>query len=49
MNLHTGTYYWPTTFPDAPTYTALDKDLYCDVVVFGGLDVATNYPEERDS
>lgn len=36
MNLQSGTYYWPTTFPDAPTYPALEADLSCDVLIIGG-------------
>ena len=36
MNLQSGTYYWPTTFPDAPTYPALQEDLSCDVLIIGG-------------
>ena len=36
MNLQSGKYYWPTTFPDAPSYSALEEDLYCDVLIIGG-------------
>ncbi|WP_428910249.1 NAD(P)/FAD-dependent oxidoreductase [Niallia sp. Krafla_26] len=36
MNLKSGTYYWPTTFPDAPSYPALEEDLSCDVLIIGG-------------
>ncbi|GLY08835.1 NAD(P)/FAD-dependent oxidoreductase [Pseudobacillus badius] len=36
MNLQSGTYYWPTTFPDAPSYPALTEDLVCDVLIIGG-------------
>ncbi|WP_078427761.1 NAD(P)/FAD-dependent oxidoreductase [Alkalihalobacterium alkalinitrilicum] len=36
MNLKSGTYYWPTTFPDAPSYPSLDEDVNCDVVIVGG-------------
>ncbi|MED4228068.1 FAD-dependent oxidoreductase [Neobacillus cucumis] len=36
MNLQSGTYYWPTTFPDAPSYPSLEEDLTCDVCVIGG-------------
>ncbi|RUS46052.1 FAD-binding oxidoreductase [Cohnella sp. AR92] len=36
MNLQSGTYYWPATFPDAPAYPALDEDLSCDVLIVGG-------------
>lgn len=33
MNLQSGNYYWPTTFPDAPSYPALEEDLTCDVLI----------------
>ncbi|MCG7345819.1 FAD-binding oxidoreductase [Sporosarcina sp. ACRSL] len=36
MNLQSGTFYWPTTFPDAPSYPALEEDLSCDVLIIGG-------------
>jgi glycine/D-amino acid oxidase-like deaminating enzyme len=36
MNLQSGTYYWPTTFPDAPSYPTLEEDLSCDVLIIGG-------------
>ncbi len=36
MNLQSGTYYWPTTLPDTPTYPTLKKDITCDVVIIGG-------------
>jgi len=36
MNLQSGKYYWPTTFPDAPTYPALEEDISCDVLIVGG-------------
>lgn len=36
MNLQSGKYYWPTTFPDAPSYPALAEDLSCDVLIIGG-------------
>ncbi|MGM9949622.1 MAG: NAD(P)/FAD-dependent oxidoreductase [Lysinibacillus sp.] len=36
MNLQSGTYYWPTTLTDAPTYPALDGDIVCDVLIIGG-------------
>ena len=29
MNLQSGTHYWPITFPDAPSYPALEEDLSC--------------------
>ena len=36
MNLQSGTYYWPTTFPDPPSYPSLEEDLSCDVLIIGG-------------
>lgn len=36
MNLQSGTYYWPTTLQDAPSYPALAKDIVCDVLIIGG-------------
>ncbi|WP_043930607.1 NAD(P)/FAD-dependent oxidoreductase [Bacillus sp. EB01] len=36
MDLHSGTFYWPTTFPDTPSYPALESDIECDVVIVGG-------------
>ncbi|MBM7579659.1 NAD(P)/FAD-dependent oxidoreductase [Jeotgalibacillus terrae] len=36
MKRQTGTYYWPTTFPDAPAYPALETDLSCYVLIVGG-------------
>ncbi|MEH7120570.1 FAD-dependent oxidoreductase [Neobacillus vireti] len=36
MNLQSGTYYWPTTFPAAPSYPALEEDRSCDVLIIGG-------------
>ncbi|MEH7226508.1 FAD-dependent oxidoreductase [Bacillus sp. JJ1566] len=36
MNLQSGTYYWPVTFHDAPSYPALGEDLSCDVLIIGG-------------
>ncbi|WP_462411716.1 NAD(P)/FAD-dependent oxidoreductase [Neobacillus sp. Marseille-QA0830] len=36
MNLETGKYYWPTTFPDAPSYPMLEEGLDCDVLIIGG-------------
>ncbi|CUA80236.1 NAD(P)/FAD-dependent oxidoreductase [Anoxybacillus suryakundensis] len=35
MNLQTGKLYWPTTFPDAPSYPPLDEDIQCDVLIVG--------------
>lgn len=36
MNLQSGTYYWPITFLDAPSYPALEENLSCDVLIIGG-------------
>ncbi|WP_020617275.1 NAD(P)/FAD-dependent oxidoreductase [Paenibacillus daejeonensis] len=36
MNLQSGTYYWPATLPDPPTYPALSEDLVCDILIVGG-------------
>ena len=36
MNIQSGTYYWPDTFSDKPTYPALDEDITCDVLIVGG-------------
>ena len=36
MNLQSGTYYWPTTLTDAPTYPTLEEDIVCDVLIIGG-------------
>jgi glycine/D-amino acid oxidase-like deaminating enzyme len=36
MNLQTGSYYWPTTLPDPPSYPSLGEDVQCDVVIIGG-------------
>ncbi|MGM0836720.1 MAG: NAD(P)/FAD-dependent oxidoreductase [Bacillota bacterium] len=36
MNLQSGTYYWPTTLQDAPSYPSLEEDLDCDVLIIGG-------------
>lgn len=36
MNLQSGTYYWPTILPDAPSYPAMEEDLSCDVLIIGG-------------
>lgn len=36
MNLQSGTYYWPTTLADAPSYPALEENVDCDVVIIGG-------------
>lgn len=36
MDLQSGTYYWPSTFPDRPSYKALEEDIQCDVLIIGG-------------
>lgn len=36
MDLQSGTYYWPTTLPDAPSYPTLKENIECDVVIIGG-------------
>lgn len=36
MKLQAGNYYWPTTFPEAPVYPALEEDINCDVLIIGG-------------
>lgn len=36
MDLQSGTYYWPATYADAPSYPALEQDAYCDVLIIGG-------------
>ncbi|WP_046176350.1 NAD(P)/FAD-dependent oxidoreductase [Domibacillus indicus] len=36
MNLQSGTYYWPATFPDAPSYPSLKEDRDLDVLIVGG-------------
>lgn len=36
MNLQSGTYYWPTTMPDAPSYSSLEENLICDILIIGG-------------
>ena len=36
MNLQSGTYYWPTTLTEAPSYPMLDEDIVCDVLIIGG-------------
>lgn len=36
MNLQSGSYYWPITLPDAPSYPALEENLSCDVLIIGG-------------
>jgi glycine/D-amino acid oxidase-like deaminating enzyme len=36
MNVMSGTYYWPATFPSPPSYPRLEGDLDCDVLIVGG-------------
>ncbi len=36
MNIQSGTFYWPTTLPDPPSYPDLTEELYCDVAIIGG-------------
>ncbi len=36
MNVQSGIYYWPTTYPDAPSYPVLEGDAECDVAIIGG-------------
>ncbi|MCA0984761.1 FAD-binding oxidoreductase [Halobacillus yeomjeoni] len=36
MDVQSGSYYWPSTFKDAPKYSPLDKDISCDVLIVGG-------------
>ncbi|MGP4076839.1 NAD(P)/FAD-dependent oxidoreductase [Halobacillus sp. K22] len=36
MNIQSGTYYWPDTFRNKPTYPALKEDITCDVLIVGG-------------
>ncbi|WP_379151136.1 NAD(P)/FAD-dependent oxidoreductase [Paenibacillus sp. sgz5001063] len=36
MNLQSGSYYWPTTFPEAPSYPSLKENITCDVAIIGG-------------
>ncbi|RWZ54445.1 FAD-binding oxidoreductase [Halobacillus fulvus] len=35
MDIQSGTYYWPETMEETPSYPALDKDLTCDVLIIG--------------
>jgi glycine/D-amino acid oxidase-like deaminating enzyme len=35
MDLQSGKIYWPTTFPKAPEYGALEEDIECDVLIIG--------------
>ncbi len=36
MNLKSGTYYWSSTFPDAPSSPSINEDSNCDVLIVGG-------------
>lgn len=36
MNIMSGTYYWPATFPTPPSYPQLEENLECDVLIVGG-------------
>ena len=36
MNLQNGKFYWQTTFPNPPSYPALEEDITCDVLIIGG-------------
>ncbi|MGZ4163732.1 MAG: NAD(P)/FAD-dependent oxidoreductase [Tumebacillaceae bacterium] len=36
MDLQTGVFYWPTTYPNAPHFPRLEDDLSCDVLIIGG-------------
>ncbi|WP_078543291.1 NAD(P)/FAD-dependent oxidoreductase [Litchfieldia alkalitelluris] len=36
MDLQSGKFYWPTTFPNKPTYPMLEEDIKCDVLIIGG-------------
>lgn len=36
MNIMSGTYYWPATFPSPPSYPQLEENLECDVLIVGG-------------
>ncbi|OZM56690.1 FAD-dependent oxidoreductase [Lottiidibacillus patelloidae] len=35
MDLHSGTYFWPQTYLDAPTYEQLNENISCDVLIIG--------------
>ncbi|MFT8322446.1 MAG: FAD-dependent oxidoreductase [Bacillus sp. (in: firmicutes)] len=35
MDLQTGKFYWPTTFTNHPSYSALAEDISCDVLIIG--------------
>lgn len=36
MNLQSGTYYWPTTMTDIPSYPSLENNIVCDILIIGG-------------
>lgn len=36
MDIMSGTYFWPATFPSPPSYPRLEGDLECDVLIVGG-------------
>ncbi|SEO15113.1 Glycine/D-amino acid oxidase [Amphibacillus marinus] len=36
MNIQSGTYYWPTTLADCPSYPPLTKNITCDILIVGG-------------
>lgn len=36
MNIQSGTYYWPTTLQDPPSYSSLKEGINCDVLIVGG-------------
>ncbi|MNC30315.1 hypothetical protein D3C75_785960 [compost metagenome] len=36
MNVQSGIYYWPATYPVAPSYPTLQQNTDCDVAIIGG-------------
>ncbi|CEG28815.1 NAD(P)/FAD-dependent oxidoreductase [Bacillus sp. B-jedd] len=36
MDLHSGSFFWRATFPEAPVYKPMDEDVMCDVLIVGG-------------
>jgi len=36
MDLQSGNFYWPTTYPDPITFPSLTEDIRCDVLIVGG-------------
>lgn len=36
LDLQSGKFYWPTTFPNTPSYPILEEDIKCDVLIIGG-------------